>query len=186
MTPYLLYLHGFSSSPNSNKAQTFARRLAQRGIVLHIPDLNVPTFEQLTLTAMLARVAETIRALPPGPVGLIGSSMGGLTAVHFADRYRHAEGARVEKLLLMAPAFDFMENRVRQLGEEGIARWRETGWLDVHHYGDGTLHRVHYGLVEDMLRYDSYALNLDIPTLIFHGTRDTSVDYQQSVRYAQT
>lgn len=182
----LVYLHGFASSPGSNKAQEFRRRLAERGVLLHIPDLNVPDFEHLTLTAMLARVAETVRALPPGSVGLIGSSMGGLVALHFADRYRDREGARVEKLLLMAPAFDFMENRQRQLGDEGLARWRESGWLDVSHYGSETTRRVHYGLVEDIQGYDSYAVQVDVPVLIFHGTNDASVDYRQSVRFAES
>ncbi len=183
--PHLIYLHGFASSPQSKKAQDLAARLAARGIPLHIPDLNAPDFAHLTLTAMLARVAETVRACPPGPVGLIGSSMGGLAALHFVDRYRAAEAARVSKLLLLAPAFDFAANRDRQMGADGLARWRESGWFAFHNFASGSAEPVHYGLVEDLMQYDSYGVALALPTLIVHGLHDESVPHEQSVRFAQ-
>mgnify|MGYP005838013213 CR=1 FL=1 len=185
MTHYL-YLHGFASSPQSTKAQDFARRFATLGLTLHIPDLNVPSFERLTLTAMLARVADVIRTLPAEDVCLMGSSMGGAVALHFTDRYRESEAARVRKLFLMAPAFDFAANRWRDLGADGIARWRETGAHEFFNYAVGGLKAVHYGLFEDLQSYDSYALSLSQPILIFHGQHDTSVEVEQSIRFAQT
>ncbi len=185
MTAHVIYLHGFASSPGSTKAAMFREALARLDVNVVVPDLNVPTFETLTLTAMLHRTAETVRALPPGPVYLIGSSFGGLTAVHFMDRYREQEASRVHKLLLLVPAFDFMENRQRDLGAAGLARWREQGWLPVPHYAhDGQPLRLHYGLVEDVTGYDSFNVRVDAPTLIFHGLHDESVDYRQSQRYA--
>ncbi|NDJ61356.1 MAG: alpha/beta fold hydrolase [Chloroflexi bacterium] len=184
-TPHLIYLHGFTSSPRSRKAQWFANRLADRGVTLHIPDLNVPTFEYLTLTAMLDRVAETIRALPDGPVALIGSSMGGTAALHFADRYRDAEATRVTQLLLMAPAMDFAGNRKTQLGEVRLNAWRDSGWLTVYHYGDVAERRVHYGLFADLLNYDIFSLNLSLPIRIYHGRSDASVPYEQCVQFAE-
>ena len=135
---------------------------------------------------MLERVAEEIRSCPPGPIYLMGSSMGGAVALHFADRYRQTEGVRVEKLLLMAPALDFIQNRQRQLGQEGLARWKAMGSIEVYHYGYKEQRRVHYGLYEDMLNYDSFNVALDLPILIYHGTRDESVDYRQSVRFAES
>jgi uncharacterized protein len=185
MTHYF-YLHGFASSPKSNKAQDFHRRFTALNRPLHIPDLNVPDFEHLTLTAMLAKVADEIRALPPDDVCLMGSSMGGAVALHFSDRYRHAEASRVTKLFLMAPAFDFAANRWRDLGEDGIARWRETGAREFFNYAVGGAKLVHYGLFEDLQAYDSYGLELAQPMLIFHGRHDESVEVEQSIRFAQT
>lgn len=181
----LIYLHGFASSPASAKAVEFQQRFAQRGIDLRVPDLNVPDFEHLTLTAVLARVAEEARAAAPGSIGLIGSSMGGLAALHFADRYRHAEAAQVTHLFLMAPALDFASNRAKALGERGLDTWRSSGYLTVHHHTYNETRRVHYGLYEDITRYDSFSVTLDTPMLIVHGVHDESVDHQQSVRFAE-
>jgi uncharacterized protein len=181
----VIYCHGFASSPGSNKANIFARRFEERGVHVHIPDLNVPDFEHLTLTAMLEQVAEEVRASQADSIFLMGSSMGGAVALHFADRYRHAEGARVQKLLLMAPALDFASNRQRQLGEKGLEQWKAAGSWEVYHYGYKEQRHIHYGLYEDMLGYDSFGMSLDLPILIYHGTHDESVDYHQSVRFAE-
>lgn len=184
MTKSVFYLHGFCSSPGSNKATFLRRRLAERGIDLRVPDLNAPDFSHLTLTAQLERVADEVRACPPGDVYLIGSSMGGAVAVHFMDRYREAEGQRVAKLLLLAPAFDFWENRLGDLGEEQMERWQREGFLPFFHYAYNEARPVHYGLMEDLARYDGFAVQIDIPVIIFHGLNDRSVNYQQSVRFA--
>lgn len=185
MTTTIIYCHGFASSPGSTKANIFARRFEAQGITCRIPDLNVPDFEHLMLTAMLERVAEEVRNCPPGTVHLMGSSMGGAVALHFADRYKNTEAARLGKLLLLAPALDFAANRQRQLGEEGLAQWKETGWREVYHYGYKEQRRIHYGLHEDTLAYDAYRVSVDLPILIYHGTRDDVVDYHQSVRFAE-
>jgi hypothetical protein len=186
MTNHIFYLHGFASSPSSTKARDFAARCAERGVTLHVPDLNVSSFEQLTLTAMLAKVADEIRALPDGDVYLMGSSMGGAVALHFSDRYRDAEAQRVKKLFLMAPAFDFAGNRWRDLGEYGIQEWRKQGYYQFFNYAAGGLKRVHYGLFEDLQGYNSYSLKLDMPIMIYHGKHDASVDVEQSIQFAST
>lgn len=179
MIKNVLYLHGLGSAPSSNKGRFYEKRLGERGAEVRLPDLNVPDFEHLTLTAMLERVAAEIHAIPAdsGGVALIGSSMGGLTAIHFADRYKDTrEGKRVEKLILMAPAIEFSrDNPV----------WRKNGYIMWYHFGYKEERPLHYGLIEDVRKYDSYAVKIKQPILIYHGTRDESVDYQESVRFAQ-
>ena len=60
----LVYLHGFSSGPGGNKGR-FARQWAEaRGIAYHAPDLNLPSFETLTLTAQVAAVRPCSRPCP--------------------------------------------------------------------------------------------------------------------------
>jgi hypothetical protein len=183
--PTIIYCHGFASSPASTKATAFAQRLEARGVSVRIPDLNVPDFGHLTLTAMLECVAEEIRTCPPGAIYLMGSSLGGAVALHFTDRYRAVEGARVEKLLLIAPGLDFAANRLRQLGEAGMARWKEAGWREVYHYGYKEQRCLHYMVHEDSLVYDSFGISLDLPIRIYHGTRDEIVDCEQSRRFAK-
>ena len=184
MTTNILYLHGFASSPGSKKATTFGDMLKRDRYDVNyvIPDLNVPDFEHLTLTGMVDKVAETVRGLPNGDVYLIGSSMGGLTAIHFLNR--KAEANRVNKALLLAPAFDFMANRDRQ-DQQMLDQWREQGYLSFFNYAAGGEKPVHYGLIEDVQGYNSYSVNVNIPIMIYHGKHDDSVDYTQSVRFAE-
>lgn len=182
---HVIYLHGFASSPGSTKANALRSHFTERGADYHIPDLNVPSFEQLMLTAMLERVAATIRALSDDkPVALIGSSLGGLTTLHFYDRYRRAEAGRVEKLVLLAPALDFMENRAAQRGADWRERWQMQGSMPFYNYASSSERPVHYSLVEDIAQYDSFGVSVDIPVLIYHGREDASVNPQQSERFA--
>lgn len=183
MTVNILYLHGFGSSPASKKANLFRAPLEALGANYLVPDLNVPSFETLTLSAMLERTAEAVSNCPDGPVFLVGSSMGGLTALHFTDRYRDSAAKRVEKLVLLAPAFAFLDNRRRQ-DADLLDQWQREGHYPFFNYLVGEMRPVHYGLVEDSRRYDSYAVNLELPMLIYHGRQDESVDYRQSERFA--
>lgn len=182
----LVYLHGYATTPNYVQVRDFTARLAQRGVTLHAPDLNVPDFEHLTLKAMLVRAAQTVAALPDGPVGVIGNSMGGAAALHFVDRYRDAEAARVTKLMLLAPALDYVTLKQQELGEAGLAQWRDDGYTDAWHWDYGETRRQHYGLYTDMAQYDSFTTDVRIPTLIYHGTHDEAVPHTQSERYAAT
>ena len=169
---HLVYLHGFASSPGSSKAQRFGRELAARGVGFSCPDLNEPDFETLTVTRMLAAAAAEI-ARAPAPVALVGSSLGAFVAVHAADLDRTG---KVDRLVLLAPAFDFGGNRLRQLGEHGIDEWRATGKLRVFHYAINAPKDVHFGLYEDASRYDAFAVKPRQPMLIFQGRQDASVD----------
>jgi pimeloyl-ACP methyl ester carboxylesterase len=186
---HVFYLHGFASSARSSKARFFGERLASLGLPLHLPDFNEPDFFTLTVTRMLDQVDEAIAALPAGPVVLIGSSLGAFVAWHSAARRaayaagdasasREAGTAShpVEKLVLLAPALDFGKNRMKELGEEGLAKWKATNRLEFFHYGYGEPRDVHYELYEDARRYDSTRVKVDVPTLAFHGRRDALVD----------
>jgi uncharacterized protein len=79
----ILYLHGFRSSPDSVKAHLLADALKARemGDRLFCPALShVPSkaIEQ----------AEAIIRAQPGPLTLIGSSLGGFYATHLAERHK--------------------------------------------------------------------------------------------------
>ncbi|OHC67207.1 MAG: esterase [Rhodocyclales bacterium GWA2_65_20] len=76
----ILYLHGFTSGPQSHKAQALAKRMQQRGRYFlcpqlpHSPDQAAWLIESLILTAR-------------EPVTLVGSSLGGYYATFFAERH---------------------------------------------------------------------------------------------------
>lgn len=169
---HVVYLHGFASSPDSGKAHRFAAECAARGIGFTCPDLNEPEFETLTATRMVAQTRDAIAASGEGPVALVGSSLGAFVAVHAAAQDLTG---RVAKLVLMAPAFDFGGNRLKQIGEHGIERWRAEGSLEFFHYGHNRPRQVWFKLYEDAAQYDAFRLQLSMPIQIFQGRHDDVV-----------
>jgi pimeloyl-ACP methyl ester carboxylesterase len=171
----LIYLHGFASGPRSRKAVAFRDALAALGVELEIPDLAQRDFEHLTISGQL-RVVEKI--LNGAPCRLIGSSMGGYIASLYA-----AFHPEVDRLVLLAPAFGFALRWLEMQGPEEIARWRDTGWLEVFHHGDQAICKVHYGLLEDATALPGFP-DFHQPAFIFHGVQDTTVPVDLSRRFA--
>ncbi|WKX27074.1 esterase YqiA [Tatumella ptyseos] len=81
--PTLLYLHGFNSSPRSEKATLFAEWLAQSApmVTLQIPELPA-TPEKIS-----SFLDSTFMQSGERPVGIIGSSLGGYYATWLSQRY---------------------------------------------------------------------------------------------------
>ncbi len=163
----IVYLHGFASGPQSRKAQAFREAFHALGMEIHIPDLARDDFDHLTISAQLAVVRDL---LADEPTHLIGSSMGGYLAALTAA----AHPAQVRRLVLLAPAFAFPTRWPELLGAEKLHNWRETGWLEVFHYGDRANRRVHYGLYDDALIHAPQP-PFTQPAAIFHGLHDQVV-----------
>jgi pimeloyl-ACP methyl ester carboxylesterase len=181
---HVIYLHGFASSPASSKAVRFERELTRRGVSYACPDFNLPSFEDLTVTRMLGQTGDAVRSAPRGPVALIGSSLGAFVAVHAAaqDRAARTGGARIDRLVLLAPALDLRD------GPQGadVDHWRRTGRLRVFHHAWNEHRDVGFALYEDAARYDALGLDLPLPMLVFQGTRDESVDPGMVERWARS
>jgi pimeloyl-ACP methyl ester carboxylesterase len=179
---HLLYLHGFASSARSSKAAYFRGRAAERGVDLLTPDFNEPDFAGLTISRMVGQVSDLMSGLAPGPVSLIGSSLGGFVALQVAREQR----ARVDRLVLLAPALDFSGNRLKDLGDRGLDEWRRTDTLNVFHYGFGRIMPVRFGLFEDASRYEALNARIEIPIQIFQGRKDESVSPETVQRWAES
>ena len=83
--PTLIYLHGFNSSPQSDKAQELMARVAalpaQIRPVLHVPELPHRPAQAM---ALVTRLIDRIGA---AGLTLVGSSLGGYYATYLAERY---------------------------------------------------------------------------------------------------
>ncbi len=170
-----IYLHGFASSPRSRKAVAFRTALGTRNIPVEIPDLAGSDFAHLTITGQLAIIEKTLQG---EPCRLIGSSMGGYLAALYASTHRE-----VDRLVLLAPAFGFQTRWREMQGPETMAQWRDTGWMEVFHYGDMVMRRLHYGLYEDAGKFPD-SPDFHQPALIFHGVNDTVVPVDLSRTFA--
>jgi uncharacterized protein len=162
-----LWLHGFSSSPDSGKGRFVRDRLAERGVRLEIPDLNQPAFRDLTVTRMLGQIDAL---LGEEPAVLFGSSLGGYTAALWSARHP----GRVRALFLLAPAFDLAERWKRRTGEVEMRRWRESRFALMDHYAWGRKEPLSIGFLDDADRYEPFPLP-DAPTLVLQGVRDDVV-----------
>lgn len=84
MSGTLLYIHGFLSSPLSAKATQTRAYLEASGLPIAF---DVPALGDLPQPALAIADAAVVAARARGPVGLIGSSMGGYFATILAERH---------------------------------------------------------------------------------------------------
>jgi len=126
-------------------------------------------FGHLTITGQLRILEDTIRG---EPVSLIGSSMGGYLAALYA-----AAHPEVVRMVLMAPAFGFAERWDRRIGDPRPAD------MEVFHYGENRMRRVHYGLIVDAKQYPA-SPDFAQPARIYHGVQDDVVPVEYSREFA--
>jgi pimeloyl-ACP methyl ester carboxylesterase len=125
-------------------------------------------------------LAQVEAALPTTPVTLIGSSLGGLAAAWLSER-----NPPVERIVLLAPAFDFLDQWLEKLGPVALQQWASQGWRPCFHYVEQRELPLHYGFVEDQQRYRDLDLQRALPTLILHGQQDEVIPPQASRSFAQ-
>ena len=174
-----IYLHGFASSPQSNKAQSLSNHFREQGINLQVLDLNQNDFTNITLTRQIKQTVANFNNSNT-PITLIGSSFGGLTSVWIAEKH-----LQVQRLVLLAPAFNFASYWRNQLGADQMQAWQESGFLSVYHYGKDKLLPLSYHFCEDITQYEESLLKRKIPTLILHGQHDETIPIQASLDYVK-
>lgn len=176
------YLHGFASSPDSEKGLQLAERFEAYGIELRRPDLNNPSFAELTYSGMLESV-DALDEDTPGddPWCFIGSSMGGYTAARWAELHPD----RVERLVLLCPGFNMGERWAELLGNEGLEDWKEEGTF-LFFGPDDQLEAVHWDLYADAVESHPPYPDVSCETLILHGTEDEIVPIEGSRQYAES
>ena len=172
----IVYLHGFASSPQSTKAQFFKRKFDALAVPFEAPQLDEGNFERLTITGQLAVVE---RAVAGRPAVLIGSSLGGYLAALYAARHP----AEVERMVLLAPAFEFPTRWRARFRAEDLDLWKQQGSAPFFHYGYQTGQRLGYSFVEDADRYED-APDFGQPALILHGSEDPVVPASISCEFA--
>ena len=165
----LLYLHGFASGPSSHKARVLSARFAAIGVHFEIPDLTPGDdgFERSSPSAMLA-IANGLLARAAPPHAVIGSSLGGYLAAVAASR-----DPRIERLVLLAPAFRLFERWSARLTPAELADWRASG-LETMHYASNRRRRVGWQFFEDAQGFPAFP-EVRVPTLCVAGTRDETV-----------
>jgi len=113
------------------------------------------------------------------PLVLMGSSLGGYLAALYAERHPKA----VDRLVLLAPAFEFLKRWRARLSIQEIEQWKREGSIPIYHYGSKTEQRLGYQFMEDAAQYEA-APDFHQRALILHGTEDTVVPLKVSHDFA--
>ena len=169
-----IYLHGFASGPGSTKARYIQARFAKIGIELHVPDLNQGDFTHLTVSRQITQVVDLFPK-DGSPVTLIGSSLGGWISAIIAQDY-----PQVEQLILIAPAFDFLNHWLPKIGDLQLSSWKYSSYLPVYHHALKNLSPLHYDFLVDARKYPLSQIDRILPTLIIHGINDDVIPISAS------
>lgn len=153
---FVIYLHGFLSSPASKKARQTVDYFEQQGLAdrLLVPELNAGPAEAVSQVQCLIDNAT-------GPVaGIIGSSLGGFYATCLAER----NGL---KAVVINPAV------------QPHLRWREYLGEHRNYYSD-TVHTVTEQHVEELRELNVSELGEPQNYLLLAQTGDEVLDYRMA------
>jgi hypothetical protein len=184
-----LLIHGFMSNKDSETNMTLTKRLLTQGVATVRFDLyghgeSFGLFQQLTLSRCLHQAEGLIAWIQEKgytEISLVGSSLGGLIAIHTAAK--HPE---LISLALKCPVSNYpvlWQNRFRQ---GGMANWEKEGLVSF--IFDDQKKRLEYGFYADLLTFNTYAdaARIKTRTLIVHGDADEDVPVDQSIRLSDT
>ena len=184
------FLHGLNSNRRGEKALYFARQVARRGEAFASLDMtghgdSDGDLTDLTLSRNLRDLSRGLDFVeqkigPFAAVHLVGSSLGGLTALWFAA----TNPGRVDRNLVIAPAFEMAGRMLLSLGREKAQQWRRLGKIHIEaDYGEFDLG---YSFVEDESQYPTIVLlkRLSTPSLVLHGSDDEVVPCQLSRQFS--
>lgn len=155
--PYLIYLHGFLSSPRSGKARQMAEACRARGL----QDRLVIPFLSGGPTETMAQVQALIDAQGHRNIGLIGSSLGGFHATVLAER-------NDLKAVLINPAVHPQDYWADYLGQH-------------RNFHEDVIHHVTEADVESLRQWDPPELRHPENYLLLVQTGDEVLDYRRAV-----
>lgn len=129
----------------------------------------------MTTTGLINRLRQYVLDRHLENSCIIGSSYGGLIALHYAHRF-----GGVEKMLLLAPGLTWLSGG---LSEKELEQWEKAGAAPVFHGAFGEQIPVRYDLQLDGLCYLE-PVPPAVPVTIIHGYNDRTVPIEPSRAYA--
>jgi pimeloyl-ACP methyl ester carboxylesterase len=186
--PCLLYLHGFGSTQDGEKAAHFRRRAAATGIPFASLDFrghgrSGGVLADLTMSRNLEDVgvaAEHLRRRGYECLVLMGSSMGGAAGLWYAALHPQEVVCGVH----LAPALELGPSLEAWAGPEGLRRWQLVGSIPF--ANELVSCDLGWALVEDLRRYgaDRLAALARTPALLLQGQQDDRVGWRAVADFA--
>jgi len=184
----ILYLHGFGSYQDGDKASFFRDSMTAAGLPFCSIDFqghgrSGGSLTAITLSRNLADVGRAhafLRERGYGRIVLVGSSFGALTGLW----YGALNPGEVLAGLHIAPALGMAAGLRARVGEEGLARWEREGVLRLaNEQGEADLG---WELLVDLEAHSTERLRelYRTPTLLLQGRRDDRVPWREVVAFA--
>jgi len=158
----ILYLHGFNSSPQSEKAEITKQYIEKHhnNVNFHCPQL------MSSPNAVIEQLERILQVNSPYKWGIIGSSLGGYFATYLSEKYS-------VKAVLINPAVKPFELLVDYLGEQTNPYTQEVYQVSKRH-----MHELK-ALYEEKISKKNY--------MVMVQTGDEVLDYHQAAqRYHDT
>jgi pimeloyl-ACP methyl ester carboxylesterase len=186
--PTVVWLGGFRSDMTGTKAQALADWAAARGRAFLRFDYfahgqSSGAFEDGTISRWRADALAVIDELTEGPLVLVGSSMGGWLSCLVAL----ARPERLQALVLIAPAADFVERLMWARMDAEIRRIIAVDGAWVHTSADGDSYAITRAFIEDGRRWSILPgpVGITAPVRILQGGDDAEVPWRHALALAE-
>ena len=184
----ILFITGFLSKRWGNKSKAFAEWCRERGWGFCCYDVrgfgdSEGRFTDYTLSDWIEDARTVIKNMESNaPVTLVGNSLGSWIAWLVAQEF-----PTVDELILIAPAFNMMGERAKQISDERRHAWHTTGWMP---WDDDALHKdwpLSWKWVEESEQYwtQTFSSLRRVKTTILHGLQDTVITPDGSRRFVE-
>jgi hypothetical protein len=168
---YLIYLHGFNSSPQSEKAQLttdFFRNNSTKyneAVTVIVPALPPAPLDAIALVHDLVEQKGRENLL-----GFIGSSLGGFYSIYLQGYYSKAD--HIPKAILINPSVRPYDLLTQYLGENQNLYTGESYIVESFH-------------MDDLKTLITKPFNKPSHTMLVTQTGDEVLDYQEAVTYLE-
>jgi uncharacterized protein len=184
----ILFITGFLSTRWGNKSRALVQWCQEQGWGFGCYDVrgfgeSEGSFTDYTLSDWVADARLVVNLLKAGPpMTLVGNSLGSWIAWMMAQ-----ECEQIERLVLIAPAFNMMGVRARSISEERRHAWLTAGWMP---WDDDDMHRDHpiaWKWVEESEAFWTRRFERlhRVKTTILHGLQDSVILPQNSSQFVE-
>lgn len=184
--PVGVFVHGFRSTCAGDKSLALARSAAQHGrswvrFDLRAHGASPGDFRDFRVSTLLDDVLAVLDWCPPRPLVVVGSSLGGWLATLAA----RARPTRIARLILIAPAFNFVDQMFGRLPATQRRAWQDRGTMDFQDAFSGGQFTLDHAVLADARRFDVLDgdWHLPCPVDIYHGERDEIVNIALSRQF---
>ena len=184
----ILFITGFLSKRWGNKSKALAQWCEEKEWGFCCYDVqgfggSGGTFTDYTLSDWIADARLVLNMLRDGPpITIVGNSLGGWIAWLMAREFQE-----IERLILIAPAFNMMGVRAKSIDPKRRHAWHSVGWMP---WDDEPAHRdfpLAWKWVEESEAYWKTSLDRlrPVSTAILHGQQDSVILPQGSSRFVE-
>ncbi len=192
--PGLVWLGGYRSDMLGTKAEALRDFAAENGMDCLRLDYSGHgesggEFRQGTISRWLEESLAVFDQFATGAQILVGSSMGGWTAIRLAQELeKRGQGNKLHALLLLAPAPDFTSDLIwPRLGEKEKLDLQEKGYFEEFSEYSDEPNIFTRELIEDGAKNSVFSSPIDLacPVHILQGMEDPDVPWQHAMKLAE-